>query len=86
MVLFDETLTSVYMRVEHALNEIAPHTAPGLSDPVSTAGDRRGDESHCGGGAGCESRISIPNLSTPTLISSVYSSEVCGHLGLYSLL
>ena len=40
---------------------------PGSPDPVSTAA-RRGDGSHCGCGAGCERVISIPKRSTSTFI------------------
>ena len=38
---------------------------PGSSNPVPTAGDPRGDKSHCSGGAGCES--GIPTLSRSAL-------------------
>ena len=58
---------------------------PGSSDPVSTAGNRRGDESHCGVGADCERTISIVSRSTSTLISIVCCSWVLGIRGVPSV-
>ena len=63
---------------------VSARGTPGSSNPVPTASDSRGDESNCGGGAGCEKTISILSHSTVTLILSVWSSGVWGHLGLYS--
>ena len=47
-------------------------------------GSRRDDESHCGGRASCKRTVSILSRSTSTRISSVCSSGIWGHLGLYS--
>ena len=56
----------------------------GLSNPVPVACDRHGDKSYCGGGDGCEKKISSLNYSTLTFISNIYSSESGGHRELYN--
>ena len=42
-----------------SVDSVPARDTPGSSDPVPIAGDRRGDESNYGGGAGCEGAISI---------------------------